>query len=229
MVWLVTFSILAILGALTYWLFVTTEGLYLGRRMVVWLYDITANKYDGIKEFTFEDEEILVVQPVLAHLQHTNALIVDVATGTGRVPLFLMQDGRFDGRVIGIDASRKMLIHAKKNLIPYRNHVDLVRGFAEVLPLPSTICHLLTCLETLEFIPDQSAALLEMWRVLRPGGHLLITRRRDVEARLFFGRNRSPEQFEAYLVQHGFEKPITHPWQTSYDLVIARKPLGVAK
>jgi hypothetical protein len=42
---------LLLLGALLYWLLIITEGLYLGRRFVVWLYDRTAHKYDGIKEY----------------------------------------------------------------------------------------------------------------------------------------------------------------------------------
>lgn len=227
--WIIAVAIILAAFALVYWLFITTEGLYLGRRTVVWLYDVTASRYEGIKEYTVEDEEILVVEPVLAHLQGDNPLIVDVATGTGRVPRFLLNDTRFDGRVIGVDASRGMLRRAQELLQSHNDRVLLVRGLAEALPLPTAICPVLTCLEALEFIADEDAALREMLRVLQPGGTLLITRRRDREARLFFGRYRTPHQFEAYLIRHGLEYPVTHPWQSNYDLVIANKPVATKK
>ncbi|MCO5191333.1 MAG: class I SAM-dependent methyltransferase [Anaerolineae bacterium] len=225
MIWIIAVATILAACALLYWLFITTEGLYLGRRMVVWLYDITASRYEGIKKYVIEDEELLVVEPILGYVQGDNALVVDVATGTGRVPRFLLDDSRFDGRVIGVDASRGMLRRAQLLLQPHGDRVLLVHGFAEALPLPSAICSVLSCLETLEFIPDESTALHEMVRVLKPGGTLLITRRCDREARLFFGRFRTPQQFEAFLVQHGLEYPVTHPWQSNYDLVIANKPV----
>lgn len=218
---------LALLAGLTflfYWLFVTTEGVFLGRRMVIWLYDLTAGRYDGIKQYNTEDETILVVEPVLAHLRHANALVVDVATGTGRVPRFLLADARFEGRVVGVDASRRMLDHARVPLAAHQGRVDLVRGLAEALPLPAACAQVVTCLESLEFIPNQSQAVAEMVRVLQPGGALLITRRCGWEARLFFGRYRTTAQFEAFLSDHGLERPTTYPWQNNYNLVIARKP-----
>jgi ubiquinone/menaquinone biosynthesis C-methylase UbiE len=229
MPWFVTISSIVIIGLILYWLFVTTEGVYLGRRMVIWLYDITANHYDTIKEYTLDDEEILVVEPILVHLRQPGALVVDIATGTGRVPRFLFADGRFDGRVIGIDASRGMLNQARTYLLPFNDRVDLVHGLAEALPLPPAICPVLTCLEALEFIRNDTAAVREMVRVLQPGGTLLITRRRDREARLFFGRYRTPQQFETFLIQQGLVNPVTHPWQSNYDLVIAHKPVGARR
>ena len=58
-----------LLALLLYWLLVSTEGVYLGRRIVVWLYDITARRYDDIKEYDPDDERLLVTNPVLAALQ----------------------------------------------------------------------------------------------------------------------------------------------------------------
>ena len=38
-------------------------------------------------KYVIEDEELLVVEPILGYVQGDNALVVDVAT-TGRVPRF---------------------------------------------------------------------------------------------------------------------------------------------
>jgi ubiquinone/menaquinone biosynthesis C-methylase UbiE len=69
------------------------------------------------------------------------------------------------------------------------------------------------------------AALRQMVRVLRPGGLLLVTRRRGWEAKTFIGRYRSVEQFQQLLESMGLEAVETQPWQVNYDLVFARKPV----
>ena len=87
-----------LLFLLFYWLIIDTEGAFLGRRVVVWLYDLTAHRYDAIKEFDTADEEHLVVRPLMAALADCPApVILDVATGTGRVPFDLLQQPTFTG------------------------------------------------------------------------------------------------------------------------------------
>ncbi len=91
-------------------LLIITEGVYLGRRAVVWMYDLTARKYDGIKQYDVYAEELFVVRPLLHHLRAIPApRILDVATGTGRLPWFVLQQPTFQGRVTGLDASANML------------------------------------------------------------------------------------------------------------------------
>jgi ubiquinone/menaquinone biosynthesis C-methylase UbiE len=216
--------VLAALGALAYWLLVITEGVYLGRRAVVWLYDRTAHKYDGIKQFEDMAEEVFVVRPFLAHLPpHPAPRLLDVATGTGRVPNYLLAEPTFNGRFVALEPSVKMLALAAAKLRPYGERVGLVRGTAVPLPFPDNSFHGLTCLESLEFFPSDAAALREMWRVLQPGGSLMVTRRRGWEAKTFLGRYRDADQFEALLAEIGFSDIRTFPWQVDYDQVMARK------
>lgn len=216
---------LAALAAFLYWLLITTEGVYLGRRVVVWLYDLTAHKYDDIKEYNPFEEQLLVTRPVLNALQDTpEPLLLDVATGTGRVPYDLMQSSSFTGLVVGLDDSRKMLGVAREKLRSYGPRVQLVRHPAVPLPFSDAHFDLVTCLEALEFFPSDEAALREMVRVLRPGRYLLATRRRGREAKLFLHRYRSEEDMRALLRSLGLFDVSFHPWQINYDLVSARKP-----
>jgi hypothetical protein len=62
-----------------------------------------------------------------------------------------------------------------------------------------------------------------MARVLRPGGTLMITRRRGREARTFIGRYWSAEAFAALLERLGFVEIESQAWQVEYDLVWAKK------
>ena len=212
------------LGFFLYWLLVTTEGAFLGRRVVVWLYDVTAHRYDEVKEYVPADERLLVVSPVLRAVRGiSDPLILDVATGTGRVPFDLLQEPAFGGRLIGLDDSQRMLAVAAKKLAPYGERVQLVRHPAVPLPFPDAVFDAVTCLEALEFFPSDEAALGEMARVLRPGGALITTRRRGWEARLFLHRYRSEENVKALLEMLGLTNVRFYHWEINYDLIMARK------
>ena len=225
MFWLTLILTTAVLAALLYWLLIATEGVFLGRRMVIWLYDITAHRYDGIKEFDPDAEQFFLIRPLLVRLRQVpNPLVLDVATGTGRLPYFLLESPTFNGRVVGLDASAKMLRLAWGKLRPYAHRASLVQQVADQLPFPNNQFDLITCLEALEFFPSDTAALQEMVRVLKPGGTLLVTRRKGREGKAFLGRYRDVPRFEAHLRQLGLEEVHTNPWQTDYDQVFGRKP-----
>lgn len=224
MMWLGIVFGLVFLGGLLYWLLVTTEGVFLGRRMVVWLYDFTAHKYDSIKEFDDDAERFFVIRPLRHHLRRIpNPLILDVATGTGRVPHYLLDEATFNGRIIGLDPARKMIELAADKLHDYHNRAMLVQQTAVPLPFANNTFDAVTCLESLEFFPSDVAALQEMVRVLKPGGLLFVTRRQGRDARLFLNRYRSWEQFEAYLTQLGLTEINSQPWQFDYDQVFGKK------
>lgn len=226
--WIVLAVTILALGVVIYWLFVVTEGVYLGRKMVVWLYDLTAKKYDGIKQFDAEHEQLTIVEPLLNGLAGEDShWVLDVATGTGRVPALLLGSPKFTGRVVGLDAASKMLALASaklKRLSGEQNQrLALVHQVASALPFPEDTFSAVTCLEALEFFPSDVKALREMVRVLRPGGFLMTTRRCGYEARLFIGRHRSSEEFEELLGDLGLIEISKYRWQVNYDLVMARK------
>lgn len=211
--------------ALAWWLLVITEGAYLGRRVVVWLYDLYASRYDAIKGFDPDSEAYFLGRHVFRLLAQTRAgLVLDVATGTGRLPLLLMQSPTFNGHVWGLDLARKMLRIAAGKLAGYGGRTRLLWGAAERLPFADDTFDLVTCLEALEFFDDQRAALAEMVRVLRPGGALLTTRRRGRDARLMPGKALGEAALAALLAGLGLEDVAFWAWQIDYDLVEARKP-----
>jgi SAM-dependent methyltransferase len=222
---LIIILLLAGLLWLLHWLLILTEGVFLGRRIVVWLYDLAAERYDAVKQFDPDTESAFVAWPLRRRLKGRPApLVLDVATGTGRLPYFLLQEPEFDGRVVGLDASARMLYKARVKLAPFGNRAALVLQTAEALPFADTAFDAVACLEALEFIPDDALALREMARVLRPGGALLVTRRQGRDARFFLGRNRDRESFEALLAGMGLVDIRSQPWQVDYELVWASRP-----
>jgi ubiquinone/menaquinone biosynthesis C-methylase UbiE len=211
-------------GLVLYWLLISTEGVFLGRRVVVWLYDLTAHKYDRIKQYDAGDEQLLVIQPVVNALgTRRQPRILDVATGTGRVPVAVAA-AVDEAMIVGLDDAARMLAIAAEKLAPYRPRVSLVRHPAAPLPFAAGCFDVVTCLEALEFFPSDEAALAEMVRVLRPGGALLTTRRRGWEGRLFLTRYRTEGALRQQLEQLGMEAIRIVAWEVNYDLVMARKP-----
>jgi ubiquinone/menaquinone biosynthesis C-methylase UbiE len=179
MIWLglaLTFGI----GTLVWWLLIRTEGVYLGRGMVVWLYDLYASRYDGIVQMEDEDEQIHLAYPIMKRLYpETHPLVLDVATGTGRIPIALAKHSAFEGHVIGLDASRKMLEQAIRKVQEQglADTTSFMWGDGQSLPFEDKSFDMVTCMEALEFMPQPEAGLKELVRVLRPDGLLLTTRR----------------------------------------------------
>ena len=213
-----------VLATFLYWAFVTTEGAYLGARVVAWTYDLTARRYDNIKKFNRRDDVWFLAQPMLVALHGVDCpLILDVATGTGRLPDALLDHPHFDGTIIGLDYAYKMLQEAQAKLELYRDRLALVHHNAQDLPFLDQSFDAVACLEALEFMPAPQRVLGEMARVLRPGGVLLITNRVNWEAKLMPGKAFDEETLRTILQRGGMAQVEFRPWQVYYDLIWARK------
>jgi ubiquinone/menaquinone biosynthesis C-methylase UbiE/uncharacterized protein YbaR (Trm112 family) len=211
------------LGALAYWQLIVAEGAYLGPWVVAKTYDWVAGRYDAIKQFHPREESWFVAAPLLRELAGVERpLILDVATGSGRLPLALLRE-HFAGQFVGLDLSRGMLRQARAKLQPYSEQVNLVWQDASHLPFDDGAFDAVTCLESLEFLPRPLEALAEMVRVLAPGGVLFLTNRVGREARLLPGRAILRSSFEQVLSALSLREVRVRPWQVAYDLALARK------
>lgn len=209
---------------LIWWLIFETEGVYLGRRVVVALYDLYAARYDRIKQFDETADITLISQPLLDRISPvSDPLMLDVATGTARVPLVMARNARFQGQVIGLDASRRMLAKAREKVVAgrFESFVSLLHHDASELPFEDDSFVVVTCLEALEFLPRPQAALAEMVRVLRPGGLLLTTIR--IDTRWMPGRTWSEARMRAELEALGMRDIEVMIWQEDYSQVWAWK------
>ncbi len=214
-----------LVGLWLYWQLVVAEGVYMGQRVVTWLYDLTAQRYDAIKQFDPEVEAIFLGRPIMEALRGQPApFVLDVATGSGRLPRVVLEQPSFQGRIIALDASYEMLQVAVKHLAGAGGRVEFIWRDASQLPFLDDSFDLVCCLEMLEFTPHPQRQLQELCRVLQPGGLLVTTRRRGLDARLMPGKTHSVEQFAFMLQQMGLTGIRVEPWQVDYDLVWARRP-----
>jgi ubiquinone/menaquinone biosynthesis C-methylase UbiE len=223
MTWIWILLFIAGLVILAYWQLIIAEGTYLGPRFVAWTYDLVAKRYDATKQFVPRDEGWFVAGPLARSLQGiVSPFVLDVATGTGRVPQALLRD-RFQGHIVGLDLSRGMLRQAHAKLQSYGEQVRLVWQDASQLPFEDGAFDAVTCLESLEFMRRPLDVLAEMVRVLAPGGTLLITNRVGWESHLLPGRAMSRAEFEEALASLPLRDVNVRRWQVQYDMAIARK------
>ncbi|WP_019587906.1 class I SAM-dependent methyltransferase [Deinococcus apachensis] len=97
---------------------------------------------------------------------------LDVATGTGNTALALAP---FVRRVIGLDLADGMLAHARERA-GREGHTNATfqEGSAEALPFPDESFTLVTSRHAPHHFRDLAAFLQEAYRVLHPGGRLVI-------------------------------------------------------
>lgn len=135
-------------------------------------YAIWSSWYDGWNPLVEVEES--VVHPLLEGLLPVERA-VDVGTGTGRHALFLAEHGV---EVLGFDQSPEMLQVARANA-ERRGLTDARFALGTLgagsLPATSGSFDLAVCALALCHIPDLEGAVAECARLLRPGGHLVLS------------------------------------------------------
>lgn len=94
---------------------------------------------------------------------------LDVAIGTGLVAAPATTIVGPTGVVVGVDPSAGMLAQARRKL-----PVAVLRGIAERLPVASTSFDFLSMGYALRHVTDLGVVFAEYFRVLRPGGRVLL-------------------------------------------------------
>lgn len=97
---------------------------------------------------------------------------LDVATGTGNTALALAPHV---AQVVGLDMAAKMMAHAQKRAAEEgRRNSIFVRGSAEDMPFPDGAFTLVTSRHAPHHFLHLDRFLAEAYRVLKPGGRLVI-------------------------------------------------------
>jgi ubiquinone/menaquinone biosynthesis C-methylase UbiE len=95
--------------------------------------------------------------------------VLDVACGPGLVASRVNLVSRKLCTVTGIDLNEGMLNVARSN-----PHVTWQQGSATALPFDPDSFDVVLCQQGLQFFPDRSTAMMEMARVLVPGGRIAL-------------------------------------------------------
>ncbi|MFI7640438.1 class I SAM-dependent methyltransferase [Nonomuraea sp. NPDC049400] len=127
-------------------------------------YRVWSQTYDGPNTAFDIDEPF--IREIVDALPVGDAL--DAACGTGRLTAHLAGRGH---RVRGVDSSPDMLERARQR-VP---QAEFQLGDLSSLPVPDESVDLVVCSLALTHVPVLDPALAEFARVVRPGGHVVIT------------------------------------------------------
>jgi arsenite methyltransferase len=101
--------------------------------------------------------------------------VVDVGCGAGLDSLIAAKKVGPEGHVIGVDMTPSMLQKAREAAKEVGlENVEFREGYAEELPIVDGWADVVISNGVLNLMPDKSAALEEMSRVLKPNGRLQI-------------------------------------------------------
>lgn len=98
--------------------------------------------------------------------------VLDVACGTGEFERLLLTENPTQ-RITGVDISEKMLLVAQQKLQAYP-HVSFHTASASTLPFENDSFDVVISANSFHYFDDPTAALVEMKRVLKPDGKVII-------------------------------------------------------
>jgi SAM-dependent methyltransferase len=101
--------------------------------------------------------------------------ILDVGCGGGRT-LSKLAELATQGKVYGVDYSEESVATSKKTNARWieRSRIEVQLGSVSQLPFPEGMVDLVTAVETHFWWPNLPADMLEVFRVVKPGGKLIV-------------------------------------------------------
>lgn len=141
------------------------DGVVVRRGDTVTAYRQWSDTYDEPRNSLCDDDEPVMHEILDAQPKGT---VLDAACGTGRYAAYLAARGH---HVIGVDSSPDMLGRARAQ-VP---QADFLLGDLHRLPLSTDAVDLVVSGLAPAHVPVLDPVLAELARVLRPGGHLVVS------------------------------------------------------
>lgn len=188
------------------------------------IYDAIANKYDmaiGISEHLFFGDGRTWV------CKQARGDVLEIAIGTGRnLPYYPS-----DVKLTGIELSHEMLKLAHRRARALGREIDLCLGDAQALAFSDRSFDTVVFTLALCSIPDESQAITEARRVLRPGGRLLLLEHvRSPIPAVRAGQRVLEPLFVRLQADHLLREPLDHVRAESFEIeCLERSKLGIVE
>lgn len=101
-------------------------------------------------------------------------ILLDLSCGTGLLASQLIDRGFTFDRIVLNDLSEEMLSIARQRLEGKSKKISFSNHTASALPFPSRSFTKIICLNSFHHYPDQSSAVRECHRLLKPGGKFYL-------------------------------------------------------
>ncbi len=146
------------------------------KQQVAEMFDDIAFRYDFMNRFLSAGIDVTWRKKAIEQLRNLRPqYILDVATGTGDVAILTHQMLN-PVKITGIDISEGMLEIGRKKIekLGLRNKVELLSGDSEIIHFPDDSFDAITVAFGVRNFQNLEQGLAEMYRVLRPGGKLVV-------------------------------------------------------
>lgn len=164
----------------------TDKHTHFGFEQVAWdekvrrvgaVFDSVADKYDVMNDvMSFGIHRLWKRFAIELSGVRKGQRVLDLAGGTGDLAARLARLAGPEGEVVLADINAAMLAHGRARLLDQgiAGNLRFVQANAECLPFPDNHFDCITIAFGLRNVTDKDAALRSMYRVLKPGGRLLI-------------------------------------------------------
>jgi SAM-dependent methyltransferase len=114
--------------------------------------------------------------PIAAAALRPGETVVDLGSGAGLDVFFAGDRVGPTGRAIGVDMTPEMLAKARANATALgATNVEFRLGEIEHLPVADTAADVVISNCVINLLPDKRPAFAEAYRILRPGGRLIVS------------------------------------------------------
>jgi ubiquinone/menaquinone biosynthesis C-methylase UbiE len=140
------------------------------RRLMRVQFDNLAPRWDEMRSA----DPLASLDRALEHVESAPRRVLDLGTGTG-LGAFLVARRFPEAEVVGVDLAPRMLAEARRKMPPeLAGRVRFEEADAEQLPFPPASFDRVLLSLVLHQLADPTAAVREAFRVLRPGGLVLV-------------------------------------------------------
>lgn len=143
-------------------------------------YDLANHLLSGNLDRLWRARTVRRVRPIL---ERPDARVLDICCGTG--DLLLALEGTRRGVILGSDFCHPMLVAAREKIVRRRARAWLFEGDALDLPVRDSSLDLVTVAFGFRNLANYQAGLVEIGRVLKPGGMAAILEFSQPRNRLF--------------------------------------------
>jgi demethylmenaquinone methyltransferase/2-methoxy-6-polyprenyl-1,4-benzoquinol methylase len=144
-----------------------------GNAFAIELFSGLPPRYDALAEVLSFGQNARWRHELVSHLSvHHPGSVLDVATGTAGVAIALA--AATDARITGVDISEAMLERGRQRVegAGLAGRISLQVARAEALPHHQESFDAVSFTYLLRYVADPAAAVAELARVIRPGGHM---------------------------------------------------------
>jgi demethylmenaquinone methyltransferase/2-methoxy-6-polyprenyl-1,4-benzoquinol methylase len=139
------------------------------------MFDTISENYDGLNRVISFGRDVHWRKKVVGIVQKKIPdSILDIATGTGDLAIQLAKTGA--SRIVGLDISPGMLAIGQKKVMEkaLTDQISMMVGDCEALPFGDAVFDVITVAFGVRNFEDLEKGLSEIYRVLKPGGMLVV-------------------------------------------------------